>query len=128
MNNELYHYGVPGMKWGVKRGSKNTSSSSEGSPQKKKKFKAATGAKVAAGILAVTGGVAMTAIIAKKSHDAGYKAGASAVQKILKERRSYIGRKSAATRALRKAEKTGGSISARTAILAFAPRASTWKK
>ena len=59
MENELYHYGVPGMKWGVRRKTKtnnqsvDTDKSTEAEAIKKKRL--STEQKVAIGAIAVTG-------------------------------------------------------------------------
>lgn len=62
-NGELYHYGVPGMRWGYKKGPKSPTSQSK--PKQKKELtpeeKKARGKKIAAGVLIGIGATAVTA-------------------------------------------------------------------
>ena len=60
VNGELYHYGVPGMKWGHKRGTKQSEK-----PNQSSKPKSSKGRKIAAGVLAGIGAVGVAAIAAK---------------------------------------------------------------
>lgn len=60
-NDELYHYGVPGMKWGVKKTASKTSSSYKSrSTETKQKPKLSKKAKIAIG--ATAAGVALAGI------------------------------------------------------------------
>ena len=63
-NGELYHYGIPGMRWGHKKGPKASSSQSKPKKQKKEltpEEKKARGKKIAAGVLIGVGAMAVTA-------------------------------------------------------------------
>lgn len=71
VNGELYHYGVPGMRWGHKRGPKITSpqpkqtkTKTELTPEQKQ-AKNAKGKKIAAGVIAGVGAVTVTALAVK---------------------------------------------------------------
>ena len=65
-NNELKHYGVPGMKWGVRRNRKSASStggSNKTVSSKRKKRAIKIGIGVTAGILAAIGGAKLSNIV-----------------------------------------------------------------
>lgn len=59
-HNELYHFGIPGMKWGVRRRSDTTSGSSSGTPRRKgiDKRKLARNIAIGVGTAAAIGGAA----------------------------------------------------------------------
>lgn len=88
----LAHYGVRGMKWGVKRnrsnvevGSSSSSGSAEAAPKRKMspetKRKLAIGAGVAAGV----GAIALTAVLANKHQEKGKAAAAAQIQAFAKK-------------------------------------------
>lgn len=88
----LAHYGVRGMKWGVKRnrsnvevGSSSSSGSAEAAPKRKMspetKRKLAIGAGVAAGV----GAIALTAVLANKHQEKGKAAAAAQIQAFSKK-------------------------------------------
>lgn len=61
---ELYHYGVPGMKWGHKRGPKSPSKSNQTKTKKEltPEQKQARNKKIAAGVLAGVGAATVAAV------------------------------------------------------------------
>jgi hypothetical protein len=72
---ELFHYGVPGMKWGKRKGSTTTAKPKivKGTPEHKARHESrvVVGKRVAVGVLAGIGGVTVTSI-------AGMAAGSAA--------------------------------------------------
>lgn len=66
-NNELYHYGIPGMRWGNRRGkTSNTSSKSKPKTKLSKGQKIAIGATAAGAALA---GIGVTLVTSTKIRD-----------------------------------------------------------
>ncbi len=69
---ELYHYGVPGMRWGIRRGNRASSSSKKQSSEKNtesSESKKQTRGKTAIKIGAAAVGTALAVYGAKKVHD-----------------------------------------------------------
>lgn len=111
MTNELKHYGVLGMRWGHKKGpskpmSSKRSKTNKSPEEKKRRFKKA--AKVAALSLAVVGGVAVAALVAKKSREAGFREGKIAAQQEAAMFRRAAAAKGVLTRAANRAARQSG--------------------
>ena len=68
VNGELYHYGIPGMRWGHKKGPKKSEKSVKKS---KTKSKLSKGKKIAAGVLAGIGAAGVAGIAALSRTDKG---------------------------------------------------------
>lgn len=76
MNNELYHYGIPGMRWGNRRGKSNKtlskSKSKTKSDTKNAKIKLSKGKKIAIGATAAgaaLAGIGVTFVASMKIRD-----------------------------------------------------------
>lgn len=103
---ELYHHGVKGQKWGVRKKKKSQSSKSA-------KSKTNKGRKVALGLLAAIGGttvaVAGGMAVSSMIYKTGYKHGGDSVRNAVKSARQTAARKAATTRFLNKSTVKTGS-------------------
>lgn len=116
-NTELKHYGVIGMRWGHHKAhsinnisTKRAKKQDDDSASTNRKAKIVKGAKVAATILGVAGGVAISAYVIKRTHESGNRAGMLAAQKEMAMFRRAAAAKGVATRAANRAAREARSV------------------
>lgn len=67
MNNELYHYGVPGMRWGRRKAASKTNDAQPKKKRVSKKTKVVIGSTVAVAALAGIGTMLLSDTVADKA-------------------------------------------------------------